>query len=302
VVRVAARRMDSGPVLSFLPLLACPECRGDLMESDRGLRCGSCRAEFAFVDGFFDLVPRDIRARMAACRDPEWSRWSEAVRSLAAWRVRRRARARGGVLPSDGTRENLTREMLERVCVPGKIALDVGAASGGKSALLPPGSRYLDLEPYPVTPVQLAPGAAMVRAVGERLPVRDAVIDTVVSLAALDCHADAASSIAEWARVLRSKGSVAILLSVMPPRVARACNADGRLRRFLLSLGALPDVGPIGVAALMSRSISNSERLKAHDYAFGELERLLEPHFDIDWRYEEHRAASTILYLTARKR
>lgn len=191
--------------------------------------------------------------------------------------------------------------MLERVCVPGMTVLDVGAADGNKSALLPKGVRYVGLDPRPVMPPQTTPGGTLLQGVGEALPFRNGAFDVVLSIAALDCHNDAGTSVAEWARVLRPGGAVAVQLSVLTPRAARAANALTRLGRLLLAVAALPEVGPLGVGDLMYGSLVNRGRLKAHNYACGELEALLTPYFTVEDRREQDHPSGAVLYLTARK-
>lgn len=284
-----------------LDVLACPACRGALGEEGGGLRCSGCGASYSVDDGVPDLVPARLRARMADGADPGWSRWNEAIRGLEAWRARRRSRARDGVLPPDGTEERTTREMFARAGATG-VVVDVGAKDGSKSLLLAAGTRYVGVDPFAVRVEGRPSGATLVRGVAEALPVADGAADAVLSLAAFDYYVDGAAAIAEWERVLRPAGCVGVLLSVVPPAVARARNADGRLARAARSFGALGDVGPVGVGALLFGSLVHGERVHTHYYTREGFLDLLEARFAIVWERSEAQSASTILYVAARKR
>ena len=75
--------------------------------------------------------------------------------------------------------------------------LDIGCGGGGIAAVLASDCRYIGVDPLPLpTPG----GPLMVRAVGERLPLRAGTIDWVLILETLD-HCQSPS--ATWAEVLR---------------------------------------------------------------------------------------------------
>lgn len=284
-----------------LDVLACPSCRGALAEEGGGLRCGGCGVSYPVDDGVPDLVPAWLRARMADGADPGWSRWNEAIRGLEAWRARRRSRARDGVLPPDGTREQTTREMFSRAGATG-VVVDVGAKDGSKSLLLPAGTRYVGVDPFAVRVAGRPAGATLVRGMAEALPVADGSADAVISLAAFDFYVDGAAAVAEWDRVLRPGGGVGVLISVVPPAVARARNADSRLARAVLSFGALGDVGPSGVGELLFWSLVYRERVHTHYYTRARFLELLGERFEVVWERSEEQLTSAILYVAARKR
>jgi SAM-dependent methyltransferase len=284
-----------------LDLLACPACRAPLGEDGAALRCTACPERFERIDGVPELIPSAVRARMRDGGDPAWSRWNEALRGLEAWRARRRSRAQQGVLPSDGTQERSTRELFERAGAAG-VVVDVGAKDGSKRLLLPESARYVGVDPYAAPRPDLPGRSTLVRGVAEALPVRDGAADAVLSLAAFDYFVDGAAAVDEWARVVKPDGGLGLLVSVVAPRVARARNADSRAGRAALALGALPDVGPTGVADLVFGALVHRERVHTHYYTQERVEALVARRFRVTWSRAEPQAASTILYLAARKR
>jgi SAM-dependent methyltransferase len=284
-----------------LDLLACPACRAALREEGGGLRCTACPERFERPDGVPELIPSAVRTRMRDGGDPAWSRWNEALRGLEAWRSRRQARAHQGVLPSDGTQDRSTRELFERAGAAG-VVVDVGAKDGSKRRLLPESARYVGVDPYAAPRPDLPGESTLVRGVAETLPVRDGAADAVISLAAFDYFVDGAAAVDEWARVLRPGGGLGLLVSVVAPRVARARNADSRAGRAALALGALPDVGPTGVADLVFGALVHRERVHTHYYTQERVEALVARRFEVTWSRAEPQAASTILYVAGRKR
>lgn len=43
----------------LLALLVCPQCRGELVRVERGLRCPGCRLIFPVIDGVPRMVPEE---------------------------------------------------------------------------------------------------------------------------------------------------------------------------------------------------------------------------------------------------
>lgn len=122
---------------------------------------------------------------------------------------------------------------------PGGIALDVGCGPGPVTASLAravgPGGLALGIdisEPMLARAVgaHSGPQTGFLRADAQRLPLRDATVDAVVSIAALQLVPDPAAALAEMGRVLRPGGR----LAVMVPTAGRAV----RFWRLLPSAGA----------------------------------------------------------------
>jgi SAM-dependent methyltransferase len=110
---------------------------------------------------------------------------------------------------------------------PNGIALDVGSGPGNVTASLAraagPGGLALGVdisEPMLARAVraEAGPQTGFLRADAQRLPLRDNVVDAVVSIAALQLIPDPAAALAEMARVLRPGGR----LAVMVPTAGRA--------------------------------------------------------------------------------
>lgn len=284
-----------------LDVLVCPACRGALAAEPIVLTCRACAARYDRVLHVADLVPADVRGAMATDTDPRWRRWREAIRGLEAWRARRRARARGGPLPSDGTREAVTRELFERAAIAG-LVVDVGAKDGAKRREMPPGVRYVGVDPMAEHVPGLPPDAVVVRGVAEALPIADGAADVVVSLAALDYFVDPARALREMARVLRPGGRLALLVSVVPRAVARARQADSRGARLVGALRAAPAVGTLAAGALAATALLERDRPHTHYFTREALLALVSERFEVAWVREVPQPTSTIVHLVAGRR
>ncbi|MEZ0365468.1 methyltransferase domain-containing protein [Mycobacterium sp. pUA109] len=122
---------------------------------------------------------------------------------------------------------------------PGAVALDVGCGPGPVTAALaravgPSGLALgVDIsEPMLARAVRAesGPQTGFLRADAQRLPLRDATVDAVVSIAAVQLIPDPAAALTEMARVLRPGGR----LAVMVPTAGRAA----RFWRMLPNGGA----------------------------------------------------------------
>lgn len=227
-------------------LVACPTCRAPLRPD---ARCAACGHAYAVRDGALDLSPRDGVWRSDADRD----RWREALAGLDAWRRRRASPAAVTARPVVDPRITA---LVRDAALRGDV-VDVGGASGAKRHAMPASvTRYLSVDPgaSPPSPAPSVDGALAwwsLRGHGERLPVRDRAVDGVLSTAALDYFVDVPAGIAEFARVLRPGGVLALLVTAHPPAVARARDADARWRRVARSLS--PSVrDEVGLAGMLS--------------------------------------------------
>ena len=122
---------------------------------------------------------------------------------------------------------------------PSGIALDVGCGPGTVTASLaraagPDGLALgLDLSQAMLARAvraEAGPQIGFLRADAQRLPLRDATVDAVVSIAVLQLVPDPAAALAEMARVLRAGGRLAVM-------VPTAGWAD-RFWRMLPNIGA----------------------------------------------------------------
>jgi len=107
--------------------------------------------------------------------------------------------------------------------------VDVGGGPGLARHWLPASASYLAVEPEAAWLGQgwerladafpcLARPPACVRGVGERLPLRAACADAVLSIFSLNHLVDPALGLAEMARVLRAGGRLVLVLEDVPPR------------------------------------------------------------------------------------
>jgi arsenite methyltransferase len=122
---------------------------------------------------------------------------------------------------------------------PDGIALDVGCGPGNVTASLAratgPGGLALGLDPAEAmlaraVRAQASRQIGFLRADAQRLPLRDATVDAVVSIAVLQHIPDPAAALAEMTRVLRPGGRLAVLV----PTAGRAA----RFWRKLPNIGA----------------------------------------------------------------
>lgn len=235
--------------VAWRDVVACPTCRGPL---DGDARCDRCAHTFPVRDGALDLSPRDAVWRTERDHD----RWREALAGLAAWRATRPPTS--SVATIDPRITALVRDADLRGTV-----VDVGGAHGGKRHAMPASvTRFLAIDPG-ATPASPSPACEdgrdwwAIRGHGERLPLRDASVDGVLSTAALDYFVDVDAGIAEFARVLRPGGVLALLVTAHPPSVAAARDASPRARRVLraLSPGVLREVGPRGALGLLGDAL-----------------------------------------------
>jgi arsenite methyltransferase len=122
---------------------------------------------------------------------------------------------------------------------PGGVALDVGCGPGNVTAALADAAGAeglavgVDISVPMLTravQAQSGPNTVFVRADAQRLPLRDATVDAVVSIAALQLVPEPAKALAEMGRVLRPGGR----LAVMVPTAGQAAVRFWRM---------LPDVG-----------------------------------------------------------
>ena len=109
---------------------------------------------------------------------------------------------------------------------PGGVALDVGSGPGNVTASLaeaagPDGLAVgVDISVPMLTRAvraQSGPNTVFVRADAQRLPLRDATVDAVVSIAALQLVPDPSEALAEMSRVLRPGGRLAVMVPTAGP-------------------------------------------------------------------------------------
>lgn len=197
----------------LLDLLACPDCRGPLLEAGEALVCRDCGRTYAVADGIPQLLPAALAG--GAPTDPAWQAWAAALDRLLAWR----RRTWTGDARATALRQLVQDTQAEfashcRLAEARGVALDVGCGNGAIAAVLPPGCRYVGLDPLPLS---VASGPSMVRGVGEQLPFRAEAFDLVLALETLDHCQSASVFLAEILRVLKPGGRLCIEQWVTQP-------------------------------------------------------------------------------------
>lgn len=190
----------------LLDRLRCTVCREGALVIGAGrrpdLRCSACDASFPIVDGIPDLIPPDVTARPGDYRADTLHELiagvydvTAPVMSLAVWHcsplrlvdVEHRAIGRanpGGVY----LRAPMgTGVILEKVLAPYHDVTIIGVDSSWKM-LRRARKRFGDR-------------VHLVRAVCDRLPLRDGVVDSIQSFNGLHAFTDRAAAIAEFERV-----------------------------------------------------------------------------------------------------
>lgn len=226
-------------------LLACPSCRGTLSTE---LVCDGCGRGYAWEGEVPVLVGAAEREAMTRA-EGAWARWSEAIRGLDAWRARR---AKHPVAKADSVDPRIVALLAQ--AAPRGVVADVGGANGDKLRAMPiEVTRYVSLDPFAhhAPPPREGTEAMSVRAIAEALPLADASVDTVFSTGAMDYFVDPPRAVREFARVLRPSGTLALLVTVHPPPVARARTASDRLSRLVWSL-APSVIASVGARAALS--------------------------------------------------
>lgn len=204
-------------------VLACPRCRQGLAVAPAELRCAGCGAAYPVKDGVPDLLPW-----AGGTPGREWDRWREKLDRLRAWRAGTWDGSRTAAARQQEA-DDVARAFFDFARIPeGAGVLEIGCGAGDLRRFLP-GRDYLGIDPMPV------PGVALVRGVGERLPVAEAAFDAVLVCETLDHALDPARVLGEARRALRPGGLLALLQSVHvdappAPLALRLRVAAGRLK------------------------------------------------------------------------
>src|SRR6266446_584001 len=197
----------------FLGMLACPRCKGNLLEGNQALLCVNCGSNWPLVDGAPDFRPE--------CQ-PE---------CLENWQKFQSEFERESYDPKHALRDREgCREVYERLPVPivGNF-LDVGGADGTVRHFLPPNVHYLCIDPFVDTPRValtragdpgfrevfpcLAEPYPFLCSLAERLPLKSRQFDWVHMRSMLDHAYDPFETLKEGYRCLRPGGHLLLGLS-----------------------------------------------------------------------------------------
>jgi SAM-dependent methyltransferase len=156
-------------------LLACPSCRGELLEAPEGLACSLCASTYPVLEG----VPHLMTFPPDGGEQPPPGPVGHAV----GWIVRI-------PLAYDLIQHLAGAERISRRIKPilaeakGALVLDVGAGTGNLEALLPGSVRYLWLDPdsHKLAGFRAKSRAPAVLADATRIPLKDASIDWALTV------------------------------------------------------------------------------------------------------------------------
>jgi SAM-dependent methyltransferase/uncharacterized protein YbaR (Trm112 family) len=219
-----------------LPLLGCPDCsgaplRGEGLRVEGGrvaagaLACARCGSSYPIAAG----VPWLLPAALLAARDgtgaglPEdWRLWKERLEGLRAWRESTWDRADETSLQANRRLAESRRDAFAEFCgrISGRV-LEVGCGDGylGRAPGLA-GARYWGVDPMPGPGIEYP--FPFVAAVGERLPFRDGVFETVMVKESLHHFQDPGRFLDEARRVMARGGALCVCQGVEEPAGARA--------------------------------------------------------------------------------
>lgn len=178
----------------LLETLACPACRGTLVEAGEPvrLRCTACTSSYAVEHGVPILLTDASRELLTASRIPR------ADRPAPSWfsgRLADRIRSLGGTNRAEDRGQSSRLAAFVRHLGNGELVVDLGS-----------GSRRLadHVVSMDVTP---SPAVDLVGD-GHRLPFRDGAVSRIVCTGVLEHVNFPERVVAEMARVLRSGGRV----------------------------------------------------------------------------------------------
>ena len=121
--------------LPFLGLLACPLCRGELVEERARLVCNACARTFPVSDGVPDLLPSAPPLERAP-----------GIVGRALSRLVAMPRVYDTVQRVAGAAESRRRLRRALDDVDGAVVLDVGGGTGTLESILPPQTQYMWLD------------------------------------------------------------------------------------------------------------------------------------------------------------
>ncbi len=198
---------------SFVEILCCPACKGDLLPEGGGvLRCGDarCGQSYPIVRGRPVLIAEDRsvfhhRDYQSEAPPP----CSPAGEGATAEGAGGKARLWLSRLPSPSVNlsavrcfETMKRLLLERTAAPVVLLVGGGIRGKGMKALTcEPAIRLINVDPSPDS-------TASIFCDGHDLPFRDGSIDAVVAQAVLEHVADPWRCVEEIHRVLKPDGIV----------------------------------------------------------------------------------------------
>lgn len=198
--------------------LVCPVCKGALAFAGISIRCPTCRIEYPQeTDDWTNLLPPHVIAG-------DRSAWPERQRECDAWYTELIASPGAAFACLDHDYAPY-KALLARMT---GTVLDVGGGNGIVRHYLPPGTRYVTIDPSTAwlgrewIPMArhfpcMATRPAFVRGVGECLPFVARGFDAVMSLWSLNHVSAPEAVLREIARVLRPGGHVIITLEDMAP-------------------------------------------------------------------------------------
>jgi ubiquinone/menaquinone biosynthesis C-methylase UbiE/uncharacterized protein YbaR (Trm112 family) len=197
--------------MSFLRLLCCPACHGDLSRTDNGdeLRCVRCRFDFPIVDGIPVMFPCDVKQKMKELFQRYWDTEERAhVYDTAV---------EGGDDTFGVFNHQCEMYGLTVLYDPTKLSLvlDAGCGNGRFLEALPASSVRIGIDASLNLlrhTRQKGRGDFLVCGELEHLPFKDEVFDTVISCRVLQHLRQQELAVQEVCRVVRRDGDVILEL------------------------------------------------------------------------------------------
>jgi SAM-dependent methyltransferase/uncharacterized protein YbaR (Trm112 family) len=223
---------------SLVPLLCCPDCKGDLTLVDDtpampdvetgSLTCDACSVPFPIVRGIPRFVGSD---KYVGSFSYEWNRWNQVQLDIA-----------NGRTESEETFAEKT--SFTPAELKGKLVLDVGCGAG---RFLDVASRWgahvigIDLS-FAVEASQRnvghRPNVSVIQADVFRLPFRDGTFDAIFSIGVLHHSRDTREAFLQLPQLLKNGGDLAVWLYYYQDEVYNAASDFWRavLRPFPTSV------------------------------------------------------------------
>ncbi len=305
-------------VQSISAILACPECHGGLLQRDNAMHCGVCARDYPKTPtGWKLFTPSDSKALLSG--DRSWAKWRVAMAGLQKYRESASKKPEGSsteaALHSDGTSDAKLRLLLNTALAmkttgelgagsSTKVLLDIGCKDGRMGALVSDDVTYVGVDPEPVessTARSTKQTRIIATGLAESLPIADRSVDVILCHSSFDYFVDAAKTLTEMHRVLKSGGSFLLVVSVVSTEVAHARGASARSERVLGALRAARSVGLKASSGLLADALL-ADRAHTHYYTRAQVMALLGVKFNLESVQEVPQSTSTILYVHAVKR
>jgi len=272
---------------TIIELLSCPLDPDTCLQAQRivqkeniidsgKLICPQCGMEYPIAAGIPDLFPGENIRNMVG--EEEYNKWLSALETFTEWRKKTWSDPFLSKTARKATDE-LKEAFFKFAEIEGGMILDVGGAGGMVRRYLPDGSRYHGLDPLPIPDdVKHFP---FVRGVGEFIPFRNGIFDSVLVLESLDHLISPLWFIGEAARVLKGGGKLYISQDISQPSRKRSFVEKLRNLAGYIAKGQFKEVAEKARMEAASRRKVNPEMSHTYRFTEGSLMELMKGKFDV---------------------